>query len=71
MLVERFMADDEFAQLYADATSELTESLFASGAAAEVVDTWVEVLSEQAADLVDTATIEAEADAILASVPGV
>jgi hypothetical protein len=62
------MAEDEFAQLYADATSELTQSLFVSGAAAQIVDTWVDVLSEQASELVDPATIEAEADAILASI---
>ena len=68
VLVERFMAEDEFAQLYADATSELTQSLYVSGAAAQVVDTWFDVLSEQASDLVDPATIEAEADAILASI---
>ena len=64
------MANDEFAQLYAESTTELTESLFASGAAADILDEWVEVLSEQATDLVDTATIQAEADAILASIQG-
>jgi spore coat protein CotH len=64
ILSERFLENDEFAALYEAATAELTASLFGSGAADEVLDRWVSVLSEQAADLVDSATIAGEADAI-------
>ena len=69
VLVNRFMANDTFAQMYAEATADLTDSLFESGAAVEAVASWVEVLTSQASDLVDTATIEADAAAILAAMP--
>ena len=46
--------------------AELDEALFASGAAASVVDTWVEVLTSQAADLVDPDTVTQEAAVITA-----
>lgn len=69
VLVSRFMENDAFAQLYAERTAELTDSLFASGIAAEVVATWVDVLGDQASEVVDAATIEADAAAILAALP--
>ncbi len=56
VLVERFLEVEEFAAMYADATAELTSTLYASGAAEDIVDTWVEVLSAQASDLVDSTT---------------
>ncbi|MFW2382956.1 MAG: CotH kinase family protein [Acidimicrobiales bacterium] len=68
ILAERFMANDDFAQLYADAISELTETMYNSGTAADIIDGWAEVLTEQAGDLVDESTIRAEADAILTSI---
>jgi len=66
ILSERFLANDEFQALYDAKTTELTQALFGSGAADEVLDRWVDVLSANAADLVDEATIEAEADDIRA-----
>ncbi len=69
VLVNRFMANDTFAQMYADATTDLTSSLFESGLAADVVAAWADLLSDQASDIVDTATIEADAAAILAAMP--
>ncbi len=69
VLANRFKADDNFAQMYADATAAMTESLFESGLAENVVATWVDVLSSQASGAVDTATIEAEAAAIIAAMP--
>jgi spore coat protein CotH len=68
ILAERFMANDDFAELYAEAIADLTESMYNSGTAADIIDTWTEVLTEQAGDLVDESTIRAEADAILASI---
>lgn len=53
--------------MYADATAELTESLFTSGTAAEIVIDWIDVLADQ--DIVDSATVQADADAILAAFP--
>lgn len=71
VLVERFLAVDEFAQLYADATAELTESLYSSGAAEAIIERWVELFSSEAAELVDVTTIRSEADAILNVIPSV
>ncbi len=66
VLVERFMANDEFSQLYDAAVVELTETLFADGTAQAIIDTWVDVLATQ--DIVDTATIESDANAVLQSI---
>ncbi len=64
VLVERFTAVDEWADLVEQAKADLTEELFASGYADEVLDRWVDVLTDQAGDLVDAATVQEEADAI-------
>ena len=64
VLVERFTAVDEWADLVDQATADLTEELVDSGYADEVVDRWSGVLSDQAGDLVDADTITEEADAI-------
>jgi spore coat protein CotH len=70
ILVERFLADETFAARYATALDELRADLYGSGAAQEVLDRWVALLTEQATDLVDAATIESEADAIEAYFTG-
>jgi spore coat protein CotH len=44
VLVDRFLANPEFAALYDTAFAELDASLFDSGIAAEVLATWVSVL---------------------------
>ncbi len=64
ILVERFTAVAEWADLVAQAKADLTEELVDSGYAEEVLVQWAEVLTEQAADLVDTDTVTQEADAI-------
>ena len=69
VLANRFLANDAFAEMYSDATIELSGSLFESGLAAEVVSAWTDVLDIQASGIVDTATIEADAAAILAAIP--
>lgn len=69
VLSSRFLADDEFAQMYADATAELLVALFDSGLAADVVARWSDTLEDQAVGVVDTATISADAAAILAAIP--
>ena len=70
VLVERFTAVDEWADLVEQAKADLTEELYASGYAEEVLDRWVEVLTEQAGDLVDADTVQQEADAIREKVTG-
>lgn len=64
VLVDRFLANDEFAALYAQATTDLTAKLITSGAAQDALDEWVAVLTAQASDLVAAATVEAEAEAL-------
>jgi len=64
ILEERFRAVPELAALYDKAVADLTAELIDSGAAAEVLATWVAVLTEHAGDLVDTATIEHDAAAV-------
>jgi spore coat protein CotH len=65
-LVERFMADETFNALYETKVAELTETLYSSGAADQILDQWVATLTEQATDLVNAETITAEAADIAA-----
>ncbi len=71
VLVERFMANDELAALYAAKTAELSELLFASGTVDEVIANWADVLINGASDLVSEATVEADAAALISYVDGV
>jgi spore coat protein CotH len=63
-LVERFLADETYSALYEDILAELREQLYGTSAAQNVLDSWVEVLTEEASDLVEASTIDQEADAI-------
>lgn len=65
-LVERFLENEDFEALYNQATTDLTAELVDSGALADSVATWTQVLQSGAADLVDEATIQKEADAVAA-----
>ena len=62
VLVERFLANPEFASLYDQALGDLEAALYKSGTASDVLATWVSVLVSS--DLVDAHTIEVEAAAI-------
>ncbi len=70
VLVERFTAVEEWADLVEQQKADLTEELYTSGYAEDVLDQWVEVLTEQAGDLVDTDTVQAEGDAIRTAIAG-
>ncbi|MDT0184752.1 CotH kinase family protein [Microbacterium sp. ARD31] len=70
VLVERFTAVDEWADLVEDAKADLAAELYDSGYAEEVLDRWSALLTEQAGDLVDAATVQEEADAIRSSIAG-
>ena len=61
VLVERFLENAKFNALYEAKIEDLTTGLIESGVAQEVLDRWVELLEEEAADLVDTSTIASEA----------
>lgn len=64
VLVTRFLADEDFAALVDQATTDLTSSLVTDGAAQEILDRWTTLLTEEAGDLVDPATIASESESI-------
>lgn len=64
VLVDRYLANDDFAALYAQAKTNLTAKLITSGAAQDTLNDWVAVLKAQASDLVSTDTIDKEAAAL-------
>jgi spore coat protein CotH len=68
VLVERFTDVEAWADLVEQAKADLTEELFDSGYAEQVLDQWVAVLTEQAGGLVDADTVQQEADAIRANI---
>jgi spore coat protein CotH len=70
VLVERFTAVEEWADLVEEAKADLTEELYASGYAEDVLGRWVEVLTEQAGALVDADVVQEEADEIREVIAG-
>ena len=64
VLVERFTANETFNAAYEAAKAELTQELYASGAATEVLERWTTLLAQQAGDVVDDATVDEEASVI-------
>jgi spore coat protein CotH len=64
VLVERFHANAEFEALYQQQLVDLREALYGSDVAADVLASWVDTLTEEAAALVDGATVTDEAEAI-------
>ncbi|HVR78066.1 MAG TPA: CotH kinase family protein, partial [Acidimicrobiia bacterium] len=64
VLVERFLANDEWNALYEQKLADLTEQLIDSGTAQQVLQGWVDLLSSEATDLVSESTVEQEADQI-------
>ena len=71
VLVDRFLAEEEFASLYVSKTAELTELLYSSGTVDLVTANWTDVLINGASDLVSEATVTADAAAIIGYVDGV
>jgi spore coat protein CotH len=66
ILVTRFLANTDFKALYEQKLDELRSRLYASGAAQQVLDKWVNVLKTQATGLLDSTTIDTEAAKIAA-----
>lgn len=69
VLVTRFLADEDFAALVDQATADLTSSLVTSGTAQEILDRWTALLTAEASDLVDPATVEAESESVASAFP--
>lgn len=63
-LVTRFLEDEDFKAQYEDATSELASKLYESGTAGEILDKWTTLLNNEASDLIDSETVNSEADTI-------
>ena len=70
ILVERFLATDEFAALYAEAQETLQAELVDSGIAADALQEWTQVLIDDAADLVTVDVIQQESDDLAAQLKG-
>jgi spore coat protein CotH len=68
-LVEKFRADATFAALIESRKAELQESLFGSGLARSILDTWTGVLESGATSMVDAATIQNEASSLAQRFP--
>jgi spore coat protein CotH len=64
ILVERFLANDDFEAIYQQELVDLRADLYGTGAAADILERWTGVLTARATDLVDGATIEQEAAAV-------
>lgn len=64
ILVERFAANADFAALKAKASADLKTSLYTSGAADTLLDTWSTLLTKSAPALIMAETIASDADAI-------
>ncbi|PFG20980.1 CotH kinase family protein [Serinibacter salmoneus] len=64
-LTTRFLENEEFAALYEEALADLQAELYDSGLLEETVDSWVDVLTAGASDLIDTTTLQSESESIL------
>ena len=66
ILVERFLANDEWQSLYAERLDDLRASLYESGVAGAILDSWADLLEAEAGDLVAASVITHEGDSIAA-----
>ncbi|MBH0008993.1 CotH kinase family protein [Salinibacterium sp. SWN1162] len=65
ILTTRFMESTEFAALYEEALGDVKAELFESGQFASIVESLSDTLSDQASELVDSAVIQSETEAVL------
>lgn len=66
VLAQRFLAVDTWEALVAERLDQLQAELFDAGTASAILADWVTVLEAGASDLVDQATIRAEAERMAA-----
>lgn len=64
VLKERFLEVTEFKEAYEQAATDLKATLFGSGRAQEILDSWTTLLIEQASDLVATDVVSSDATKI-------
>ncbi|WP_254845531.1 CotH kinase family protein [Microbacterium sp. RURRCA19A] len=64
VLSERFLANPTFAALYQSELDRLTQELYTSGLAQNVLDSWTHTLDDGASDLVSTDVVSSEASSI-------
>lgn len=69
-LIERFSEVPEFQELLTEAREKIQTELFDSGLAEDVLQRWVDLLAEDAGDLVDEETLNSEADEVRSSIEG-
>lgn len=70
VLAERFQDNEEFAALYDDALADLEAELIDSGLAQQVLDGWVDLLTNEGGELIDAETVESEAEQIVGVLSG-
>lgn len=61
ILVERFLANDDFSALYDSEVARLTQLFYTDGTATEILGAWSDALKDGASDLVSAETVDAEA----------
>ena len=69
VLSARFLSNESFSAMYDRSVNDLTETLFTSGAAEDIIARWTELLTAEATDLVAAATIDSDAAAITNTFP--
>ncbi len=65
VLVDRLLANNDFASLYAAKTAELRDLLFTSGTVDTVIERWTAVLTTGAAELVTSQAVATDAAALI------
>ncbi|MGJ8722880.1 MAG: hypothetical protein ACSHW9_13670, partial [Salinibacterium amurskyense] len=65
-----FLEIPEFAALYEAALSDLQEEIFESGQFESILESRSDTLSEEAADLVESAVLQTETEVVLAYAAG-
>ena len=69
ILVERFNAVPEFAELYDAAVADLTADLFTDGTADELLTEWADLLTAEASDVVSPDAVATEAQRVRDAFP--
>lgn len=64
VLVERFLANEDWQELYEEKLESLRGSLYENETASEILTTWTQLLLDDAGDLIDGSAVTDEAEAI-------
>ncbi|WP_137769047.1 CotH kinase family protein [Brachybacterium sp. SGAir0954] len=66
ILSERFLAESTFADLYEETLASVEEAVYTSGTASDRLETLIALLKAEASDLVDSADVDSDGEAISA-----